>query len=316
VNILVTGADGFVGAALCRHLAAEGSTVIAATRRGGANSEHETRALGDLGNAEVSDSLFRGVDTAIHLAARVHVMRERRADSLAEFRRVNVEGTRRLVYAAAAAGVRRFVYLSSIKVNGECSPGRPFTEDDPPSPGDAYGISKYQAEEVLAAAAAKTGIETVVIRAPLVYGPGARANFGALLRLCDTALPLPFGAVRNARSLIYLGNLVGALHRAASAPAAAGKTYMVRDPEDLSTPELIARIRRGLGRPARLVPFPPALLRAGALLAGQGAAADRLLGTLVLDDSRIRRDLAWQPPYAVDAGLAATIAWYRAQRAA
>ena len=316
MKILVTGADGFVGAALCPALAAAGHTVIAATRHGGPSEPWERRALGDLGSGPIPASLFDAVDAVIHLAARVHVMRDRGTNPLAEFRRVNVEGTRRLVYAAAAAGVRRFVFLSSIKVSGEASPGRSFTEDDPPHPEDAYGLSKFEAESVLTAAAAKTGIETVVIRAPLVYGPGVRANFRALLRLCDTALPLPLGAVRNRRSLIYRGNLVDALMRAATAPQAAGKTYLVRDPEDLSTPELIARLRRALGRPARLMPCPTGLLRAAALLAGRAAAADRLIGTLTLDDSRIRHDLAWQPPYSTDAGLAATAAWYRAQRAA
>jgi len=317
VRILVTGADGFVGAALCPALAAAGHTVIAATRRGEHTEQGwERRALGDLGSGPIPASLFDAIDTVIHLAARVHVMRDRSTNPLAEFRRVNVEGTRRLVYAAAEAGVRRFALLSSIKVNGEVSPGRPFTESDPPHPGDAYGLSKFEAEAVLTAAAAKTGIATVVIRAPLVYGPGVRANFRALLRLCDTALPLPFGAVRNRRSLIYRGNLVDALMRAATAPQAAGKTYLVRDPEDLSTPELIARLRRALGRPARLIPCPTGLLRAAALLAGRAAAADRLIGTLTLDDSRIRHDLAWQPPHGTDAGLAATVAWYRAQRAA
>ncbi len=306
MTVLVTGAGGFVGAALCQALAANGASVIAADRQ----------ALGDLGVAQIPEPLFRAVDAVVHLAARVHVMRERSTDPLAEFRRVNVEGTRRLIDAAARAGVRRLVYLSSIKVNGEVSPGRPFTPDDPPRPQDAYGVSKFEAEEVLAAAAAKTGIETVVLRAPMVYGPGVRANFLSLLRLCDSAIPLPFGAVHNRRSLIYLGNLVDALRCAASHPAAAGKTYLVRDAEDLSTRELVARIRRALGRPPRLVPVPPALLRAGAALAGQGAAADRLLGTLTLDDSLIRRELSWQPPYGIDAGLAATIEWYRAQRAA
>jgi nucleoside-diphosphate-sugar epimerase len=317
VRILVTGADGFVGAALCPALAAAGHTVIAATRRGERGEDGwERRALGDLGAGPIPASLFDAVDAVIHLAARVHVMRERSRDPLAEFRRVNVEGTRRLVYGAAAAGVRRFVLLSSIKVNGEASPGRPFTESDPPHPGDAYGVSKFEAEAVLNAATVKAGIETVVIRAPLVYGPNVRANFRALLRLCDTALPLPFGAVRNRRSMIYRGNLADALMRAATAPQAAGRTYLVRDPEDLSTRELVVRLRHALGRPARLFPCPPILLGAGAVLAGRTATADRLIGTLTLDDSRIRHDLGWQPPHATDAGLAATVAWYRAQRAA
>jgi nucleoside-diphosphate-sugar epimerase len=302
MTILVTGSDGFVGAALCKALAAEGP-VIAATRV----------TLGDLGADAPPEELFRGIDAVVHLAARAHVMRDRADDPLAAFRRVNVEGTRRLIDAAARAGVRRLVYLSSVKVHGEASPGRAFTEDDPPRPGDAYAISKFEAESIVAAAG--TRLQTVILRAPLVYGPGVRANFLQLIRLCDTAVPLPFGAVNNRRSLIFLGNLVDALQRAVAAPAAAGRIYLVRDAEDLSTPDLIRRIRRTLGRPAGLFPFPPVLLRAAAAVTGQRAAAERLLGTLTVDDGRIRRELSWQPPVGVDTGLAATMAWYRAQRA-
>ena len=316
MRVLVTGATGFVGGALCRVLAAAGFEVSAGVRRDGDHTgSAEARVLGDLGDdgdpgdlgAAVAD-----VDAIVHLAARSHVVAERAADPLSEYRRINVAGTRRLAEAAMDAGVRRFVFLSSVKVNGEATHGAPFTEDDPPAPGDAYAVSKWEAEQVLGRLAAADRMETVVLRAPLVYGPGVKANFLSLVGLCDSPLPLPLGGVGdNVRSVIYLGNLNDALRAAVTHPAAAGRTYLVRDRDDVSTAGLVRRIREALGRPPRLVKVPAALLRAGLTIAGRRAAADRLLGSLAVDAGRIERELGWTPPYTIDQGLRATIGWYR-----
>lgn len=315
MRVLVTGATGFIGSSLCRVLAADGVEVIAGVRRDrgapGAPGA-EVRVLGDLGVAADLSAALDGVDAVVHLAARAHVMAEGAADPLAEYRRINRDGTRRLAEAAVAAGVARFVFLSSVKVNGEATHGEPVTEDDTPAPQDAYGVAKWEAEQALAAASAGGAIETVVLRAPLVYGPGVKANFLSLLRLCDTGLPLPLGGIdSNRRSLIYLGNLTDALRRALVHGAAAGRTYLVRDGEDVSTAGLVRRIRRALGRPPRLAPVPPGALRAALVIAGRRATADRLLGSFAVDSGRIGRELGWIPPYTLDQGLHATVNWYR-----
>jgi len=312
MRVLVTGAAGFVGRALCPALAAAGHEVIAGVREGTAPpGAHAHRTLGDLAGERPLDAAVAGIDAVVHLAARAHVMRETAADPLVLYRRANVDGTRRLAEAAARAGVSRFVLMSSIKVNGERTAIRPFTEDDPPAPADAYGISKREAEETLAAVASKTGLSAIALRVPLVYGPGVRANFLELLRLCDSAWPLPFGGIAgNRRSLIHLANLTDAIAVALVHPSADG-VYLVSDGEDLSTAALIRRLRAALGRPARLVPVPARLLDTLFRLLGKGALADRLCGSLAVDTGRIARDLGWRPPCTVDEGLAATVAWYR-----
>ena len=311
MRVLVTGATGFIGSSLCRVLAAQGFDVIAGVRRDGGAPAAEVRVLGDLGVEADLSAALDGVDAVVHLAARAHVMAEGAADPLAEYRRVNRDGTRRLAEAAIAAGVARFVFLSSVKVNGEATRGEPVTEDDTPAPEDAYATSKWEAEQALAEASGG-GIETVVLRTPLVYGPGVKANFLSLLKLCDTALPLPLGGIDgNRRSLIYLGNLADALRRALVHGAAAGRTYLVRDSEDVSTAGLVRRIRRALGRPPRLVTVPAGALRAALVVTGPRPAAERLLGSLAVDASRINRELGWTPPYTMDQGLHATVSWYR-----
>jgi nucleoside-diphosphate-sugar epimerase len=309
-RILVTGANGFVGRALVPVLEAAGHTVIRAIRRADGDSTGTVRAAPELGPNGDWRALLEDVGAVVHLAARVHVMRDRAIDPLATFRRINVEGTRRLAEDAAAAGVGRLLFVSSVKVMGETDLGRPFNEDDPPQPADAYGQSKREAEHAVLDVAARSRLEAVVLRPPLVYGPGVKGNFAALLGACHRGWPLPLGAVDNRRSLLYVGNLTDAIATAVTHPAAAGRTYFVRDGEDLSTAELARRTATALGRRARLLPVPPALLAFAGRLLGRDAAVRRLLGSLRIDDTRLRNQLDWHPPFTVQQGLANTAEWY------
>lgn len=314
-RILVTGADGFVGRAVCLALADENHAVIAGSRQGGAVAgATELRPMGELADATPTDydRWVGDVDAIVHLAARAHVMDDRAADPLAAFRRINVDATRLLADAARRAGIRRLLFLSSAKVNGEATMDTPFTEEDPPGPDDSYGQSKWEAERILRDSATDGPLETVILRPPLVYGPGVRANFLSLLKLCDTGLPLPFGGLtKNRRSLIYVKNLALAICHTIDHPAAGGKTYLVSDGPAVSTADLVGTIRMALGRPARLIHLPPTVCRGILTCAGKGAAADRLIGSLVVDDSRIRQELDWQPPFSFQAGMRETIDWYR-----
>jgi len=309
-RILVTGATGFVGRALVRRLLADGRKVRAAVRRSSAAlpAAAETVLVGDIGPDTNWHTALAGVDAVVHLAARAHVIHDSSADALALYRAVNTLGALRLAEAAAAAGIRRFVFLSSVRVHGERSAGAPFTEPSPLAATDPYGRSKAEAERGLATLAASGGLEPVILRAPLVYGPGARGNFARLVRLVASGVPLPLGAVRNRRSLIYVGNLVDAILRALDHPAAAGETFMVSDGEDVSTPELVRRIARARGRPARLVPVPLAVLRLAGALIDRADEVARLLDDLVVDSSKIRGLLGWSPVFTLDEGLRETAA--------
>lgn len=259
-----------------------------------------------------ADALY-GVDIVIHLAARVHVMKDVSVDPLAEFRKINVAGTEQLARCAAKSGAKRFVYVSSIKVNGEqTSATQPFTELDEANPQDPYGISKWQAEQALQRIAQETGLEVVIVRPPLVYGPEVKGNFAQMLKVLAKGIPLPLASVNNLRSLIYVENLVDALIVCASHPAAAGQTYLVSDSEDISTPNLLRQLGVAMGHPARLFPCPPALLKLAGRLTGKGEQVERLLDSLQLDSNKIRRELDWTPPYTLEQGLRATADWYRA----
>ncbi|MBI3445978.1 MAG: SDR family oxidoreductase [Magnetospirillum sp.] len=305
MKILVTGAGGFVGAALLRGLRRQDDEVTGSVRR---DCGPGLVPVGDIGPDTDWRPALHGVETVIHLANRAHVMDESEADPLAVFRRVNRDGTLRLAEQAVAAGVRRLVFVSSIKVNGEATHGAPFTATGQPAPEDAYGLSKLEAERGLAAIAARTGLEVVVVRPPLIYGPGVKGNLRTLMNVVGKGMPLPLGLVDNRRSLIGLGNLVDLLGLCARAPQAAGRVWLARDGEDLSTPELIRRMGRALGRPARLLPVPPVLLRLAGRLTGKSAAVGRLLGSLRVDDAATRAELGWTPPESVDEGLAAMAA--------
>lgn len=314
MRVLVTGASGFVGRTVCPALTAAGHRVTAAVRtppEAPVEGAGTTVAVGDIGPDTDWSAAFDGAEAVVHLAARVHRVGDTDTSALDAYRRTNVDGTRRLANAAAAAGIRRFVFLSSVKVHGDASPpGRALSEEDPPAPTDAYGISKWEAEQALADVAGGGTLVPLVLRPPLVYGPGVGANFGTLMRAVAKGWPLPLGAVRNRRSLIYVDNLADAV-RAALGHDGGPRTWLVSDGEDVSTPELVRRIARAFGRPARLMPVPVALLRLAGTLTGRGDAVARLTGSLAVDIARIRDDLGWTPPVSMLEGLAATTAWYR-----
>lgn len=315
-RVLVTGANGFVGRPLCEELLRRGYQVRAAVRSPGRLSAGmEAVSVGSIDEHTDWTGALQGVDTVIHLAARVHVMKDTTADPLAEYLKVNLLGTANLAQQAAHAGVKRLVYVSSIKVNGEETHGqRSYTEQDIPAPRDPYGISKWQAELSLQHIARETGLEIVIVRPPLVYGPGVKGNFISLLAAIDKGVPLPLAGARNARSLVYVGNLVDALIVCANHPAAAGQTYLVSDGEDVSTATLVEKIAKVLGCNSRSFYFPPGLLRAVAALLGRAGQMDRLFGSLRVSEQKIRRELGWAPPYSMEQGLSATANWYRTQR--
>jgi nucleoside-diphosphate-sugar epimerase len=307
--ILVTGASGFVGSALITRLSAAGRPVLAGMRSAGNATAAgvPAREVGDLGTVRDLRAAFEGVSCIVHAAARVHQLDDRAADPLAAFRQVNVAGTCALAQQAHEAGVRRFVFVSSIKVNGEATaPGRPFTSADAPQPLDAYGISKHEAEIGLRALAARIGLEVVVVRPTLVYGPGVRANFRALMGLLRRGLPLPFGAIHNQRSFVGIENLVDILTRCIDVPEANGGTFLASDDEDLSTTTLLRRLGVALGVRARLLPVPASLLVATAAVLGQKERIRRLCENLQVDVSNTRRVLGWAPRVDVDEGFSMT----------
>lgn len=306
-RILITGSSGFVGRALCARLEAESITFRAAVRNKVQAIDYEVGSID--GKTDWSEALSN-CDVVVHLAARVHVMDECAADPLTAFREVNVAGTENLARQAARCGVRRFVFVSSIKVNGETTSRVLFSSSDMPAPRDAYGQSKYEAELALARIAKETGMEIVIVRPPLVYGPGVRANFLRLMQIVRRSVPLPMGAIDNRRSMVALDNLVDLLLTCVRHPAAAGKTFLVSDGHDVSTPELVRMLAAAMGKRAFLLPVPPALLAAGAALLGKSAAADRLLGSLQVDMAATQSLLDWQPPVSMPDAIDATVAHF------
>jgi nucleoside-diphosphate-sugar epimerase len=317
MRCLITGGNGFVGRALTSHVLARGYDVRLSLRqpqRADQIAGLEPVVIGSLSSETDWTMALRRVDQVVHLAARVHVMNDNSLDPMAEFRRVNVEGTANLARQAAAAGVSRFVYLSSIKVNGEFTQeGCPFTSEDTPAPEDPYGVSKHEAEQALRYIAADTGMEVVIIRPPLVYGPGVKANFESMMRWLARGVPLPLAAVsENRRSLVALENLVDLIVTCFSHPAAANQTFLVSDGEDLSTAELLKRMGAAMGHPARLFYLPPPLLKLGATGLNKPGIYQRLCGSLQLDIAKTRQLLGWTPPVSVDEGLRRTAEGFRA----
>jgi len=305
MQVLITGANGFVGRALVSALSGAGHTVVPAVRR--ATGLPNQVLVGELGPATDWDGALAGCEAVVHLAARVHVMRDEASDPLAEFRRVNSEGTLKLAREAVKAEVKRFVFISTVKVNGE---GRdePYRETDVPAPEDAYAVSKWEAEQGLHRIAQETGLEVVILRPPLVYGPGVKANFLRLRHIVQRGWPLPLGAIRNRRSLLYLGNFVDAIRLCVEHPAAAGQTFLLDDGEAVSTPDLVRALATAMGRPARLLAVPVGMLEFVGALLGKRAAVARLAGSLYVDSAAIRSRLGWTPPFSMEAGLAATVA--------
>jgi len=308
MKVLITGANGLVGRAVCAALHRTGHAVTPAVRR--AQGLAQEQVIGESDAQTGWRAALAGMESVVHLAARVHVMNDSAADPLAAFRSINTAGTLNLARQCAAAGVRRFVFVSSVKVNGE-ERAAPYTEADTPAPEDAYALSKWEAEQGLWQVAAETGLEVVILRPPLVYGPGVGANFLALLRAVARGMPLPLGAINNQRSLIFVGNLADAILCCLEHPAAAGQTFLVSDGEEVSTPELVRRMATALGRPAWLVALPVPVLRMLVAFAKKPALATRLSGSLAVDSSKIRRELDWSPPFTLDEGLRETAAWYR-----
>ncbi|CAH0341995.1 SDR family oxidoreductase [Rhizobium sp. CECT 9324] len=298
--ILVTGANGFVGHRLAADLRAQGRIIRTVGR-----TPHSTDIVIDALDGRTNwSAALDGIDTVVHLAARVHMMKDSASDPLEAFRAVNRDGTLNLAREAAAAGVRRFVFISTLKVNGEeTRPGHAFRADDTPHPEDAYAISKWEAEQGLAEIGRDTGMETVIIRPPLVYGLGVKANFAALHRLARTRLPLPFGRLEGRRSLLYVGNLSNLIAVCLDHPMAAGQTFLASDGEDVSVAELVRRIRRLEGRTSALLPVPSVLLHSAARILGREEMYQRLAGYLEADLSKTKALLNWTPPYTIDQGL-------------
>lgn len=314
-RVLVTGATGFVGRHLVPLLLERGHAVRAAVRRpDDVPPQAELVSVAAIDGATDWTAALDGIEAVVHLAARVHVMRDTAADPLAAFRAVNRDGTRRLAEAAAAAGVRRFVYVSSIKAVCDESRPEPVTDATPPDPHSPYGVSKREAELALSEIAARTGMESCVLRPPLVYGPGVGGNFRTLMELVRRGVPLPLGRVENRRSLLFVGNLADAIERCLTHPGAAGGSFLLHDGAPPSTPALVREIAGALGVPARLIPMPAGVLALAARLAGRPAAWDRVGGTLVVDDRGIRDAIGWAPPHDRAHGLRVTAEWFKARQ--
>jgi len=307
-DLLVTGGSGFVGRALCTELLARRFDIRAAQRTLNLPIDgNDAIVISAIDEKTDWTNALRGIDVVIHLAARVHVMHDHSSDPLEDFRKVNVAGSDNLAREAARAGVKRLVYVSSIKVNGEATIGEDvFSEKSPPNPQDPYGVSKCEAEQALHRVAVETGLDVVIVRPPLVYGAGVKGNFAQMINVLRKGIPLPLASVDNMRSLVYVGNLVDALILCATHPAAAGKTYLVSDGENISTPELLRQLGDAMDCPARLCSCPAVLLKLAGRLTGRAEQIERLLGSLQVDSGKIRRELGWMPPYTLIQGLKAT----------
>ncbi len=315
-KILITGATGFVGGAIMHELLRLDMPIIAAVRK---NSGLLPNAVKQIKISEISSNTgwmpaLEGVDVVIHTAARVHVMDDSSADPLTEFRQVNTAGTLNLARQAAEVGVRRFVFISSIKVNGEMTLiDQPFKPNDNHIPTDSYGLSKYEAEQGLLIIAKETGMEVVIIRPPLVYGAGVKANFASMMKWMDKSIPLPFGAIHNKRSLVALDNLVSFIIHCADykkTPQAANQVFLISDNEDVSTTELLRKVTKAFGKKSALIPMPVCLMVLAAKLIGKGDVANRLFGSLQVDSSKARNLLDWKPVITMDEQLNKAVTAY------
>ena len=312
MKVLVTGASGFVGSTLCAHLIAKGHAVRGAVR---STSDKplpgvDVRVVSDLSADTNWSEALAGINVVVHCAARVHIMNEASVDPLTAFREVNVEGTACLIKQVVDSAVRRFIYISSVKVNGEVTDGNPFRADDTPAPEDPYGISKWEAEQALRGIADETNLEIVIIRPPLIYGPGVSANFLRLMQGVMLGVPLPLGAINNSRSLVALENLVDLIETCLDHPEAVDQTFLVSDGEDLSLKSLLQRTAVALGKSVRLIPIPVSVLGVMLRLLGRADFAQRLCGSLQVDISKTRDCLGWSPPVSVDDALRKTAKYF------
>jgi nucleoside-diphosphate-sugar epimerase len=319
MKVLITGASGFVGSAAVTSFASAGWFVVAQSRNP-LNGKFLSTNIQSLQFSPVDAALWQsvltGCDAVLHTAARVHQVNDTSTNPLADYRAVNTEQTLGLARNAASHGVKRFVFLSSIKVNGEwTSENHPFRADDVPAPVDPYGISKHEAETGLREIAMQTGMQVVIVRPPLVYGPGAKANFLTMMRWLERGVPLPLGAIHNQRSLIGLGNLVDLLEKCITHPAAANQTFLASDGQDVSTTELLRVLAQALQVKPRLIPVPQAVLEGGLKLLGRGDLAQRLCGNLAVDIAKTHDLLVWTPPFSLEQGLRSTAEHFLAQRA-
>jgi len=318
-NVLVTGATGFIGSALCNSLRECCHVVRGVVRTmdsltPGVSGPNYV-AIGDIGSETDWSPALPGMECVIHCAARAHVLRETESDALAVYRTVNVEGTKQLAEQASVAGVKRLVFLSSIGIHGICTHGsHRFAHDDVPAPTEDYAISKWEAEQALLKISARTGLEVVIVRPPLVYGPNTKGNFLRLLQLIASGLPLPLGALRNQRSLVGLDNLIDLLAHCIDHPAAVGQTFLVSDDHDLSTSDLVRKLAHALGQSSRLLAVPLPLLRLGGRITNKVSEIERLISSLQIDISHTREVLGWTPPVSVDGGLRKTAEWYLGRR--
>ena len=313
-RILITGANGFVGSAVCKYLRQSGYHMLTGTtRRSGLGVGPEGVPMyhvPEVGPDTDWSKAVSGADSVVHLAARVHVMKDRSVDPLAAFRRVNTEGTKVLAAQAATAGVKRFVYVSTVKVAGETSPKTGFSERNPAKPEDAYGISKWEAEQALTEITKATAMEVVILRPPLVYGPGVKGNFLSLFKAIQKGSLLPLGAIQNKRSLLYVQNLADVIAKTILHPNAGNQTFFVSDAETVSTPDLVRKIAMALGKNPRLFNFPLNLLQIAGTMSGKSSAVERLLGSLTIDSDHIRKKLSWEQPYSMEEGLKETANWF------
>lgn len=307
MKLLVTGANGFVGSAAARHFANLGNHVVAHSRSAVLPStftDNVQTLQGSFENLNQWQNHLEGCDAVVHTAARVHQVQETSADPLQDYRRVNVDYTVALAQAAARSGVKRFVFLSSIKVNGNYTlTNKPYTADDAPGADDPYGISKQEAEQALMQLANQTGMQVTIIRPPLIYGPGVKANFLSMMTWLQRGIPLPLGAIHNQRSLLGLGNLLDLINICLTHPNAVNQTFLASDGHDVSTTQLLRLMGEALGKPARLVKIPQSWLENAAKLLGKPGVAQRLCGNLAVDISKTRNLLGWQPPVSLEAGL-------------
>ncbi len=311
VRVVVTGASGFVGQSIVKALKLADYHVVAVSRNLNVSNADISVYVPDYSFQNEWQRLLSSNDVVIHLAARVHIMQDQAENPLEAFLAVNLHNTVSLAKAAAKVGIKRFVFVSSIKVNGEHTHSQEFSEQDAANPQDAYAVSKWEAEKALREIEKETGMQVVILRPPLIYGPNVKANFASLIKLVDKGVPLPLASINNKRSLIYLGNFVDAIITCVQHPKAAGNTYLVSDGEDISMPQLIRKIAYALNRPSRLFSFPVPIMYLIAKLAGKSSSLQRVTQSLAIDSSKIRQELNWHPPFTIEQGLKETADWHR-----